>query len=71
MARMLALFLGIQIFGSVVFNPTMNVLYWFAVGMLFALYRYEERDAMLVWNRSATQGMPSAEGTGGGRIRNA
>jgi hypothetical protein len=47
-ALVLALFLGFQVIGSVIFNPTMNVLYWFAVGMLFALHRYEARDAQRV-----------------------
>ena len=43
LALVLALFLGLQIFGAVVFNPTNDLLYWFAVGLLFALYRLEER----------------------------
>jgi hypothetical protein len=51
LALMLAIFFGTQIFGGVIFNPTMNVLYWFAVGMLFALYRYEESDAWLAASR--------------------
>jgi len=52
-ALVLAMFLGFQVFGSVIFNPTMNVLYWFAVGMLFALHRYELRDAWRVRQRGA------------------
>lgn len=70
-ALMLALFLGVQIFGAVIFNPTMNVLYWFAVGMLFALYRYEARDVWLARNRQVIPGMRLPRGAGGGRIRNA
>jgi hypothetical protein len=71
LALMLALFLGLQIFGAVIFNPTMNVLYWFAVGMLFALYRYEERDAWLARNQQVLPGLQIPGGAGGGRIRNA
>jgi hypothetical protein len=37
----IALFLSIQVTGSVIFNPTMNLLYWFAVGLLFALHRLD------------------------------
>lgn len=44
LALMIAMFLGLQIFGAVIYNPTMNVLYWFSVGMLFALYRFDERE---------------------------
>lgn len=51
LALVLAMFLGTQIFGAVIFNPTMNLLYWFAVGMLFALYRFEVRDALLAGSR--------------------
>lgn len=71
LALVLALFLGLQIFGAVIFNPTMNVLYWFAVGMLFALYRYEARDARLARNQPVTPGVPMPGGADGGRIRNA
>lgn len=70
LALVLALFLGIQVFGAVIFNPTMNVLYWFAVGMLFALYRYEEREALLSQERLAIPGTPGARNTGR-RIRKA
>lgn len=52
LALALAMFLGTQVLGSVIFNPTMDVLYWFAVGILFALYRYDERDAELAGSRS-------------------
>jgi hypothetical protein len=51
MALMLALFLGLQIGGAVIFNPTMNVLYWFAVGMVFALHRYAARERERAWYR--------------------
>jgi hypothetical protein len=71
LALVLALFLGLQIFGSVIFNPTMNVLYWFAVGMLFALYRFEERDAVLAREQQVTPGLRIPDGAGDGRIRNA
>jgi hypothetical protein len=43
LALTLALYLGLQIFGAVIFNPTNDVLYWCAVGLLFALYRFEAR----------------------------
>jgi hypothetical protein len=71
LALVLALFLGIQVLGAVIFNPTMNVLYWFAVGMLFALYRYEARDAWLARNPQVIPAMRLPRGAGGGRIRNA
>jgi hypothetical protein len=45
LALAIALFLGLQIMGAVIFNPTMNLLYWFAIGMLFALHRFEARSA--------------------------
>lgn len=61
-ALVLALFLGFQVVGSVIFNPTMNVLYWFAVGMLFALHRYEMRDALRVGQRRAIAVMRNAAG---------
>jgi hypothetical protein len=44
-ALALALYLGLQIFGAVIFNPTNDLLYWFAVGILFALHRLDARQA--------------------------
>jgi len=52
-ALVLALFLGFQIFGAVIFNPTMNVLYWFAIGMVFALYRFAKLDVRVARYRAA------------------
>ena len=69
LALMLAIFLGTQIIGAVIFNPTMNVLYWFAVGMLFALYRYDERDGWLARRRRSV--VIGGEPFGAGRIWNA
>jgi O-antigen ligase len=45
LALILALYLGLQIFGAVVFNPTSDLLYWFAVGLLFTLHRFQAREA--------------------------
>jgi hypothetical protein len=44
LALMLVLYLGLQIFGAVIFNPTNDLLYWFAVGLLFALHRFQARE---------------------------
>ena len=70
LAMMLALFLGIQIFGAVIFNPTMNLLYWFAVGMLFALYRFDERESRLARTGQVIPGLRSGL-VDDERIRNA
>lgn len=71
LALVLAIFLGLQIFGSVIFNPTMNVLYWFAVGMLFALHRYEERDAWIAGDQNVMPGIWNPGSAERGRNRNA
>jgi len=71
LALVLAIFLGLQIFGSVIFNPTMNVLYWFAVGMLFALHRYEERDAWIAGDQDVMPGIWNPGSAERGRNRNA
>ena len=70
LALVLSLFLGIQIFGAVIFNPTMNVLYWFAVGMIFALYRYDAREFSSPQQTPVFPGLPGPKHTGR-RIRNA
>ena len=67
-ALVLALFLGFQVFGAVIFNPTMNVLYWFAVGLVFALYRYEERDARVAQRGAVIPRFRAAAGTGRTRV---
>ena len=70
-ALVLALFLAFQIIGSVIFNPTMNVLYWFAVGLVFALNRYEAREALGARNQVLISGVRFPVGADDGRIRNA
>lgn len=45
-ALLLALYLAAQVFGAVIFNPTMNLLYWFAIGLMFAICRFEAREAL-------------------------
>ena len=65
----LAMFLGTQIFGAVIFNPTVDVLYWYAVGMLFAVHRYAARDAQLVRNPRLAPGDRLPVEVRGGRIR--
>jgi len=67
-ALVLALFLGFQVFGAVIFNPTMNVLYWFAVGLVFALYRYEERDARVAQHGAVMPRFRVAASTGSTRV---
>lgn len=41
LALAIGLFLMLHVFGAVIFNPTANVYYWFAAGLLFSLYRLE------------------------------
>jgi hypothetical protein len=48
LALFLAFYLGVQIFGAVIFNPTANLLYWFAAGLLFAICRFEARGGHAV-----------------------
>lgn len=67
-ALAIGLFLGIQIFGAIIFNPTMNVLYWFAVGTLFALYRYSGRDAQRVRDWAKHEGSRVRVSMGGARV---
>lgn len=45
LALFLALYVALHVFGAVIFNPTANVLYWFALGLLFAICRFEARSA--------------------------
>jgi len=69
-ALVLALFLGFQVIGSVIFNPTMNVLYWFAVGMVFALFRYEVRDVRVARHRGFMERIGTAAVAGSRRVQN-
>lgn len=41
MALALGSFFLIHLFGAVIFNPTANLYYWFAAGMLFLLHRFD------------------------------
>ncbi len=41
LALVIGLYLVLQALGSVIFNPTADIYYWFAAGLLFALYRLE------------------------------
>lgn len=67
-ALVLALFLGFQVLGSVIFNPTMNLLYWFAVGIVFALYRFEERGVRVARSRVVMPRFDAALGAGSRRV---
>jgi hypothetical protein len=48
LALFLALYLALQVFSAVIFNPTANFLYWFSVGLLFAIVRLDARAAPAV-----------------------
>jgi hypothetical protein len=56
-AIFIALYLCAQAFGAVIFNPTANVLYWFAAGVLFALCRFEARGRMETAQRRAVRAL--------------
>jgi hypothetical protein len=42
LAVTISVYLGLQIVGSIVNNPTGGLYYWFAIGLLFASYRLEQ-----------------------------
>jgi hypothetical protein len=58
LALFIALYLCAQAFGAVIFNPTANVFYWVAAGVLFAVCRFEARGRFGPTQRHAISGLP-------------